>query len=75
MYNVSTEQIIKVKAPKNAFIFKIIMIIACILAVTTIPQTHAFGLLLFVVLVVFTVLYSDITMRNMSIHLLTENLQ
>ena len=55
MYNVSTEQIIKVKAPKNAFIFKIIMIIACILAVTTIPQTHAFGLLLFVVLVVFTV--------------------
>ena len=55
MYNVSTEQIIKVKAPKNALIFKIIMIIACILAVTTIPQTHAFGLLLFVVLVVFTV--------------------
>ena len=73
MYNVSTEQIIKVKAPKNALIFKIIMIIACILAVTTIPQTHAFGLLLFVVLVLF--LYSDITMRNMSIHLLTENLQ
>ena len=33
MYNVSTEQIIKVKAPKNALIFKIIMIIACILAV------------------------------------------
>jgi len=55
MYNVSTEQIIKVKAPKNALIFKIIMIIACILAVTTIPQTHAFGLLLFAVLVVFTV--------------------
>ena len=55
MYNVSTQQIIKVKAPKNALIFKIIMIIACILAVTTIPQTHAFGLLLFVVLVVFTV--------------------
>ena len=55
MYNVSTEQIIKVKAPKNALIFKIIMIIACILAVTTIPQTHAFCLLLFAVLVVFTV--------------------
>ncbi len=55
MYNVSTEQIIKVKAPKNSIIFKAVMIIACILAATTIPATNAFGIILFAVLVVFTV--------------------
>lgn len=55
MYNVSVEQIIKVKAPKKAMLYKIIMILACILAVTTIPSTQTLGLVLVVVLVVFTV--------------------
>lgn len=56
MYNVSVEQIIKTKAPKKAIVFKIIMILACILAVTTIPSTYALGILLLAVLVIFTVL-------------------
>lgn len=56
MYNVSVEQIIKTKAPKKAVLFKVIMILACILAVTTIPSTYALGILLLAVLVVFTVL-------------------
>jgi hypothetical protein len=56
MYSSSTEQIIKTKAPKQAVLFKAVMIIACILALTTIPQTYAVGVLLFAVLVAFTVI-------------------
>jgi hypothetical protein len=56
MYSSSTEQIIKTKAPKQAVLFKTVMIIACILALTTIPQTYAVGVLLFAVLVVFTII-------------------
>lgn len=56
MYNVATEQILKTKAPKQALLFKIVMIIACILAVTTIPQMYAVGVLLTAVLIVFTVI-------------------
>lgn len=56
MYNVATEQIIKTKAPKQALLFKTVMIIACVLAVTTIPQTYALGIMLTAILVVFTVI-------------------
>ena len=33
MYNITTEQILKTKAPKQAAVFKTVMILACILAV------------------------------------------
>lgn len=56
MYNVATEQILKTKAPKQAAVFKVAMILACILAVTTIPSMYAVGVLLTAVLVVFTVI-------------------
>ena len=56
MYNVATEQILKVKAPKQAILFKIVMVIACILAITTIPQMYAIGILLSAVFIVFTVI-------------------
>lgn len=56
MLDISVEQIIKTKSPKSAIVFKTIMIIADILAVTTIPSIYAIGLLLTAVLVVFTVL-------------------
>lgn len=56
MYNITTEQILKTKAPKQAAVFKTVMILACILAVTTIPSTYALGILLTAVLVVFTVI-------------------
>ena len=52
MYNITTEQILKTKAPKQAAVFKTVMI----LAVTTIPSTYALGILLTAVLVVFTVI-------------------
>ena len=56
MYNITTEQILKTKAPKQAAVFKTVMILACILAVTTISSTYALGVLLTAVLVVFTVI-------------------
>lgn len=54
MSGVGTEQIVKVSAPKWSYAFRVIMIIACVLAATTIPQTKAFGMLLFVIFVAFT---------------------
>ncbi len=56
MYSSSVEQIIKTKAPGNAWIFKGAGIVASVLALTTIPATGTFGLLLFVLFVVVTVL-------------------
>lgn len=56
MYNVSVEQILKTKAPGKSVFFKLIMILACILAATTIPSTYALGILLLAVLIIFTVL-------------------
>ena len=56
MNSLPTEQIIKTKAPTSSIIFKTVMIIACILAVTTIPSTYALGILLLAVLVVATVI-------------------
>lgn len=56
MYNITTEQIIKTKAPKQAAVFKTVMIIACVLAVTTIPSMYAIGIILTAILVLFTVI-------------------
>lgn len=56
MYNVSVEQIIKTKPPKIALLFKIVMVIACVLAATTIPSTYVLGLMLLIVFIVCTVL-------------------
>jgi len=56
MYNVSVEQIIRTKPPKVSLLFKVVAIIACILAATTIPSTYVLGLMLLVVFVVCTVL-------------------
>lgn len=56
MNSLPTEQIIKTKAPTSSIIFKTVMVIACILAVTTIPSTYALGILLLAVLVVATVI-------------------
>lgn len=56
MNNLTTEQIIKTKAPGLSIVFKAVMIIACILAVTTIPQTYALGVILLAILVIATVI-------------------
>ena len=56
MNNLPTEQIIKTKAPGLSIVFKAVMIIACILAVTTIPQTYALGVILLAILVIATVI-------------------
>lgn len=50
------EQIIAAKEPKMAKFYKAVLIIACLLAITTIPQTMAYGLILAAVLIAFTVL-------------------
>ncbi|MCI8426474.1 MAG: hypothetical protein HFJ03_02845 [Lachnospira sp.] len=52
--DISVEQIIKQKASNNSIIFKVVMIIACILAATTIPSTQSFGFLVLCMLIVFT---------------------
>lgn len=52
----TVEQIIKTKAPAWSAALKIVCILACVLAATTIPSTKTAGFLLVVILVVFTVL-------------------
>lgn len=54
MLDVATEQIIKVKASRMSIVYKAVMILACVLAATTIPQTGAFGIFVFAVFVVST---------------------
>ena len=56
MYDVSVEQIVKVKPPVYSIVFKIVMIIACVLAVTTIPSTYGVGVFLLAAAVVITVI-------------------
>ncbi len=53
---VTVEQIIKTKAPKWALVFKIVCVLACVAALTTIPSIQTAGFLLLIVLVVFTAL-------------------
>lgn len=42
MFDVAVEQIVKVKPPKTAVVYKALLIIGCIVAATTIPQTRTF---------------------------------
>lgn len=55
MYDLSVEQIIKVKAPAWSVVIKVAVIAACVLAVTTIPGTYAMGLCILALFVVATV--------------------
>ena len=45
MFDVAVEQIVKVKPPKTAVVYKALLIIGCIVAATTIPQTRTFGII------------------------------
>ena len=56
MYNVSIEQILKIKQSTLAKVFKVIMIIVCIVAALTIPQTYGVGIILLAIAIVFTVI-------------------
>ena len=55
MFDIAVEQIVKVKPPKTAVVYKTLLIIGCIVAATTIPQTRTFGI---IVLALFAVEYS-----------------
>lgn len=55
MENLPIEYLIKAKQPKSALVYKIIMIIACMLAATTIPSMLVWGFVLTVIFIVFTV--------------------
>lgn len=56
MYDISVEQILKTKAPKRAVVLKVVMILACILAFSTVASLYAIGIVLTAVFIVFTVL-------------------
>lgn len=45
MFDIAVEQIVKVKPPKISIFYKVVLIIACIVAATTIPQTMTFGII------------------------------
>ena len=45
MFDVAVEQIVKVKPPKISILYKVVLIIACVVAATTIPQTMTFGII------------------------------
>ncbi len=45
MFDIAVEQIVKVKPPKISIVYKAVLIIACIVAATTIPQTLTFGII------------------------------
>lgn len=51
----AVEQIIKIKAPKAAALYKALSIIACIVSAITIPSSGLLGLVLVVVFVLFTI--------------------
>ena len=40
MFDVAVEQIVKVKPPKTAVVYKALLIIGCIVAATTIPVSY-----------------------------------
>lgn len=56
MFNVAVEQIVKVKPPKTAVVYKALLIIGCIVAATTIPQTRTFGIIVLALFAVMTFL-------------------
>lgn len=56
MFDIAVEQIVKVKPPKTAVIYKTLLIIGCIVAATTIPQTRTFGIIVLALFAVMTFL-------------------
>ncbi len=56
MENLPVEQIIKAQPPKSSYAWKGAMIVACILAATTIPTMYAVGVILLAILVVATII-------------------
>lgn len=50
MFDIAVEQIVKVKPPKTAVVYKTLLIIGCIVAATTIPQTRTFGIIVLALL-------------------------
>lgn len=51
----TVEQIVKVTAPKISVFYRIVLVIACLIAATTIVQTGWLGVVVLVVFVLFTV--------------------
>ena len=51
----TVEQIVKVTAPKISIFYRIILVIACLLAATTIVQTGWLGVIVLVIFIFFTV--------------------
>lgn len=68
----TVEQIVKVTAPKISIFYRIILVIACLLAATTIVQTGWLGVIVLVIFIFSRCLYSSIIMLNMNIHMLME---
>ena len=56
MFDIAVEQIVKVKPPKTAVVYKTLLIIGCIVAATTIPQTRTFGIIVLSLFAVMTFL-------------------
>ena len=70
MFDVAVEQIVKVKPPKISILYKVVLIIACVVAATTIPQTMTFGIIVLALLLSQHFWYSSTIMQSWSIHLL-----
>lgn len=68
----TVEQIVKVTAPKISIFYRIILVIACLLAATTIVQTGWLGVIVLVIFIFLRCLYLNIITLNMNIHMLTE---
>lgn len=68
----TVEQIVKVTAPKISIFYRIILVIACLLAATTIVQTGWLGVIVLVIFIFLRYSYSNIITLNMNIHMLTE---
>lgn len=68
----TVEQIVKVTAPKISIFYRIILVIACLLAATTIVQTGWLGVIVLVIFIFLRYSYLNIITLNMNIHMLTE---
>ena len=55
MFEGTVEQIVKVTAPKISVLYRVVLVIVCLIAATTIPQTGWFGVLVLVAFIFFTV--------------------
>ena len=60
----TVEQIVKVTAPKISIFYRIILVIACLLAATTIVQTGWLGVIVLVVFIFFTVFVYEYSYVN-----------